>query len=408
MRRHSLLAIAIVSLCGCTSHQLRRSTVHQVSTLTDLQHQVVLNNLAAFACNRDAVPFQANLESGTTQVSDSGSIAGQFITDPLVALGLSRGLVDEWSMVPVTDATALKLLRIAYRRAHGLDEDLYNAEPRSGFANKLAHDLKKQSGALDDVRSLNLRRPIETPPSRTLATDELQEWNRISSIPEGDRTRQQKERLRQLSEGPPIAPQHRWGQCHEQAYGLACGIPAENNYVTDAVFQERTIISTNGNRMVLEDEVIDEEFIGTVRVDPRDGKWVKADATTSNVPVKWDPEIGQWVRADRFSFMLATPAAAEIRRQVADINEDLRKIRGGWLGVGNKHDVPKCACYVGHHKGCNCECYVWVMPEHQAEFEAFTLSVLELSGLMKESQVLTVPGVRYSPTVNTSGGGFRR
>ena len=30
----------------------------------------------------------------------------------------------------------------------------------------------------------------------------------------------------------------------------------------------------------------------------------------------------------------------------------------GWYGVGGKHDVPRGACYVGHH-GCT---YVWVTP----------------------------------------------
>ncbi len=47
----------------------------------------------------------------------------------------------------------------------------------------------------------------------------------------------------------------------------------------------------------------------------------------------------------------------------------------GWFCVGRKCDVPKDACFVGHH----CDNYVWVMPEHVQDLSHFTLIVLGIT-----------------------------
>src|ERR1043166_5989704 len=142
MWRFTLLLTVVSVSAGCTSAQLRFNTVRQVSTLTRLQHQVVLDNLAAFSCNFDAIPFQANLRAGGTQVVDSGSVTAPYlhVSEILASLGLTRTAVDQWQMSPVTDETTLRLLRIAYRRSLGFAEDLYTYD----FANRLAHRLKAQ------------------------------------------------------------------------------------------------------------------------------------------------------------------------------------------------------------------------------------------------------------------------
>ena len=101
------------------------------------------------------------------------------------------------------------------------------------------------------------------------------------------------------------------------------------------------------------------------------------------------------------NYLLATPLAAELRRQVKEVNGDLLNIQSGrcrWFDCGSKKDVPDCACYVGHYNGCDCECYVWVLPEFRKEFEDFTLKILGFSDLIKETQVMSIPGVRFSPS----------
>jgi len=89
-----------------------------------------------------------------------------------------------------------------------------------------------------------------------------------------------------------------------------------------------------------------------------------------------------------------SPLARNVRRKVDGILRDLARIQPGWFEVGCKRDVPKCACYVGR-SGDRC---VWVEPEGREALTDFTLTVLKLSSLIKETQTLINPGsVKFSP-----------
>ena len=71
--------------------------------------------------NPASLPWHINLREGTSQVTDSLSGGAALDTGPPVTwfpqlLG-SRTAVAQWGMSPVIDATELRLLRIAYRRA---------------------------------------------------------------------------------------------------------------------------------------------------------------------------------------------------------------------------------------------------------------------------------------------------
>lgn len=341
MRPPRFAVFALILLAGCTNYQLRRSTVHQASTLPDLQHQIVLDNLAAFACNPDAIPFQVNLRDGSAQISDSGTTGGTVgtptITGWLATFGGTRTKTDQWGMVPVTDETTLRLLRIAYRRALGCPEDLYTTD----FANDLAHDLAKQTPLLDDIRMLA----------------DLFKGSPKEGIPE----KAQRQFQEMLKKGI------RQDECAVPA-GLECKTISEYKH-----FVESTI-STGSVRIILKGERVEDDNVMFVKTNDR--------------------------------YLVATPLAAEVRRQIHEIEEDLEKIQPGWVGVAcNKKDVPKCACLVGHYKNCGKCCFVWVLPEGRAAFEDFTLRILKFSSLLKEAQVFTMPGVRYvpSPVGGTTG-----
>ena len=146
-----ILAVGLACATGCTTGRLRQRTINQASTLPELQYQQVLNNLAAFAANPAALPWHVNLREGTTQITDS--ITGGSLVDlgpPAVTqpqLFGSRTAVAQWGMSPVIDATELRLLRIAYRRAHGLAE-----MPDPEFLDELAHELKDQFASNSDLR----------------------------------------------------------------------------------------------------------------------------------------------------------------------------------------------------------------------------------------------------------------
>ena len=274
--------IGVAFLTGCTSGRLRQRTINQAGTLPELQYQQVLDNLAQFAANPAALPWHVNLREGTSQVTDSLSGGAALDTGPPFGwfpqlLG-SRTAVAQWGVSPVIDASELRLLRIAYRRAHGAPE-----MPSPEFLDELAHELKDQ---------------------------------------------------------------------------LAYNVDLRNESELFYEFQGRNSRSYRE----LDTRVI----------------------TTNDLTICGDPELSR----DR------SPLARNVCRKIQFIQNDLARIQPGWFQVGRKHDVPRDACYVGR---CG-SVYVWVGPEGREQLTEFTLIVLKLSSLIKETQTLINPGnVKFSP-----------
>jgi hypothetical protein len=89
-----------------------------------------------------------------------------------------------------------------------------------------------------------------------------------------------------------------------------------------------------------------------------------------------------------------SPLARNVCRQVGTIERELARIHPGWFHVGRKRELPRDACYVGHSGAW----YVWVCPDGRKDLTEFTLTVLKLSTLIKETQTLINPGsVKFSP-----------
>jgi hypothetical protein len=89
-----------------------------------------------------------------------------------------------------------------------------------------------------------------------------------------------------------------------------------------------------------------------------------------------------------------SPLVRNVCRKIQTIERDLARIEPGWFHVGTKWDVPKDACFVGKsgHR------YTWVEPDGLDSLTEFTLTVLKLSSLIKETQTLINPGsVKFSP-----------
>jgi hypothetical protein len=278
------LLFAAVACCGtgCTSRHLCQRTVNQGRTLPELQYQQVLNNIAQFAVNPAALPWHVNLKEGTSQVTDSLSGGALVDLGPPAStepqLFGSRTVVAQWGMAPVTDATELGLLRIAYRRAHGLPD-----MPSPEFLNELAHELKDQFPSNADLRN------------------------------------------------------------ESELFYAFHGKASRDTRELDA----RTV-TTN-----------DDTFCGPA-APPGD----------------------------------RSPLARNVCRKVDSIQRDLARIQPGWFHVGRRRDVSKDACYVGRSG----DCYVWVTPDGREELTEFTLTVLKISSLIKETQTLISPGsVKFSP-----------
>ena len=147
-----IFVLGLACLNGCMANRLRQRTINQGSTLTEMQYQQVLGNLALFAENPAALPWHVNLREGTTQITDSASggalvaLGPPAVTQP--QLFGSRTAVAQWGMSPVIDPTELQLLRVAYRRACGSPE-----MPSPELLEELVHELKEQFAPNADLRS---------------------------------------------------------------------------------------------------------------------------------------------------------------------------------------------------------------------------------------------------------------
>jgi hypothetical protein len=278
-----LAASALVGSSGCIANRLGQRAMKQAETLPELQYQQVLDNLARFADNPSALPSHVKISDGTTQITDSGNAGVAVDLGPpattLPQLIGSRTVVVQWGMTPVIDASELRLMRIAYRRALGSPE-----MPDPAFLDDLAHELKNQLPANAD-------------------------------------------------------------QSDESLLFYEYSAKGARNY---------------------------SEFDARV-------------ATTNDDEVVNGPDALASVRS---------PLAREVRRQVDGIRRDLEKIQPGWFHVGSKRDIPRDACYVGRHG----DRYVWVGADGREALTEFTLTVMKLASLIKETQPLFNPGqVKFSP-----------
>jgi len=111
-------ALAIIfGLSGCTSLQLQRNTLAQGRTWTEMQYGMVLDNLAMFRQAPDSLPWHLTISQGSTAVNDtlmSNFSHGWPTIMNMLGLSGSRGLQDNWTVVPISDAKPLSHLRKIY------------------------------------------------------------------------------------------------------------------------------------------------------------------------------------------------------------------------------------------------------------------------------------------------------
>lgn len=129
-----VLLFAVVGSTGCTYHQLRKNTANQAFTVSELHQQQVLDNVAMFVNNKDALPFFALPKQGTSEVNDKGAItplltwsrlttaplAGSFLFNTAqTTMTAERATKQNWTLDPINDPRKLELMRCAYQRAIG-------------------------------------------------------------------------------------------------------------------------------------------------------------------------------------------------------------------------------------------------------------------------------------------------
>lgn len=111
-------------VCGCQHTHLRSLTLKQASTITDLQYQQVVENLALVSVNPDALPHFAIPTGGQSQVDTAGTASfDQSWPDLTRVLHLEgqRATSGFWSLEPVNDTDKLLRMQCAYRKALGFE-----------------------------------------------------------------------------------------------------------------------------------------------------------------------------------------------------------------------------------------------------------------------------------------------
>ena len=133
MRAGTLFLVMLPAFAGCQTHlSLRTNTVCSTDTLTDLNYQQVMDNLARFVHNPSSMPSIAIISAGTVTVGDQKSINGNATYAPTLAFfqqqgagmpivnmlfnpNASRTVTENWSMMPVTDIDNLRRIRCAFQ-----------------------------------------------------------------------------------------------------------------------------------------------------------------------------------------------------------------------------------------------------------------------------------------------------
>src|SRR5436190_1002814 len=124
MRTRAILTFLLVGVCGCTHTQLRRDTISVGSTISDIQYQMVLSNIAMFKVDENALPWGIKLTQGSIGVNDSADSSFTYTwpgTSRQLGVSGSRQLSQSWTVVPVTKPDELEKLQGVYRTAAKAD-----------------------------------------------------------------------------------------------------------------------------------------------------------------------------------------------------------------------------------------------------------------------------------------------
>jgi hypothetical protein len=133
MRAWTVVLALLPVLGGCaTQASLRDNTTRTTATLTELNYQQVLNNVALFVANPAALPSVAVVNSGTVTVTDQKAYSTSATYSPTLPFSqqgggalpiltllfnpsVQRQLTENWTVTPVTDVDSLRRIRCAFQ-----------------------------------------------------------------------------------------------------------------------------------------------------------------------------------------------------------------------------------------------------------------------------------------------------
>jgi hypothetical protein len=132
-RVRAVLALALVSTSvagvGCTTEQLRFTTLRISNSLPDINERQVLTNLARTAETPSSLPYFALISDGTVDIKDNGGFSSGFTGDPrkyttsTTTFTGGRQIDGNWSLKPLTNPDRISAMRAAYQIALGMTPD---------------------------------------------------------------------------------------------------------------------------------------------------------------------------------------------------------------------------------------------------------------------------------------------
>ncbi len=377
MRCGLFACLTLAFSTGCTNQYLRQSVVNQASTLTELQYQQVLGNLAMMSLDPSALPSHANLRNGSAQIQDAGIanlVAFTSGSQTLPGVTGSRTVVEQWGVIPVTEKVELQLISVAYRRALGI-----GASVDVKLANDIAHEVCDQISNSDDINLLSdptvnnqLLKAIIEPQAEDFRVKLL---DRIDAL--------------------------------DRAKAEAKKNPAKYGPDVDFIGKQIQELRDSFSRTMGEDVATTATALANLRLSANDETLVSdrdnlADLDIDKIVLSnpdYDPSAPDGTRAHEPTFVkLASPVTREARRKVKEAIEDVETIPSDWFAVGGKRDIPRNARYVGRFH----DRYAWVCPGVGChELAEFTAKILDFADLIKDRSVLTVTGgPQYAPSGN--------
>ncbi len=341
-------ALLLVGLCGCTAVRLGSRTIKQAGTLSDLQYQQVLDNLAMFSCDPNSLAWHVRVNGGLVQIADQAqgllgaNLGGPGYVAPNV--GAVTNILHQWNVDPVIDPDDLGLLQLAYRKA-------VNPFDPDGSIKREAYD---QICDLSTSYHIALTREVASDMIATMKQNaNPQRLQRLERI-EGD-LHDLYAQIDEISERP-----QKYGP--ESFSHGPLGPPSKLEFLKEEVVR-------------LTSEAADES------VEP----------------------IGAYYRPGR-NVGLVEQAQDKIEalvKLVAEGDDDApNPFAAPWIMHGCKSDVPKCACRVGHYRGCGCDCYVWITPDNMKTFRDFVLIILSLAPAEASEGSTTVTGLGAANSPN--------
>ncbi|MEK6260695.1 MAG: hypothetical protein AABP62_19010 [Planctomycetota bacterium] len=117
----SLSMLFVIALSGCAHTRLSCNSPKQARTLTEIEEQQVLDNIAMFAVNCGSTPYFALPNGGATQTQHSATLSGTLFWSPHTLLnetGNANGtlaLTENWTLKPINEPERLQLMKCVYQ-----------------------------------------------------------------------------------------------------------------------------------------------------------------------------------------------------------------------------------------------------------------------------------------------------